>query len=172
MFMSCFVAPRRHLLVPDTAARRGPAQLQGPRRGRRAGGATSSHEYVFDSTVGSDSEALAASRRGPSKVTAPRRTRQTARKILAPQAAAQVAEVKKRRGKRTRSAVSANTTTMSSDVEAIDIEAIDIKEDGGDVQSPKATTRRRGGRRRRRPARRLGCRGDLHRAPAQRTTLG
>jgi hypothetical protein len=48
--------------------------------------------------------------------------------------------VKKRRGKRTRSAVSANTTTMSSDVEAIDIEAIDIKEDGGDVQSPKATT--------------------------------
>jgi hypothetical protein len=39
------------------------------------------------------------------------------------------------RGKRTRSAVSVDTTTMSSDVEAVDIE-----DDEGDVQSPKATT--------------------------------
>jgi hypothetical protein len=38
-------------------------------------------------------------------------------------------------GKQTRSAVSADTTTKSSDVGTIDIE-----EDEGDVQSPKATT--------------------------------
>jgi hypothetical protein len=56
-------------------------------------------------------------------------------KIPAFQATTQVAEVKKRRGKRTRSAVSADTTTKSSDVETIDVE-----EDEGDVQSPKATT--------------------------------
>jgi hypothetical protein len=56
-------------------------------------------------------------------------------KIPASQATTQVAEVKKRRGKRTRSAVSADTTTKSSDVETIDVE-----EDEGDVQSPKATT--------------------------------
>jgi hypothetical protein len=43
--------------------------------------------------------------------------------------------VKKRRGKRTKSTVSANTTTASSDVETIDVQ--DVK---GDVQSPKATT--------------------------------
>jgi hypothetical protein len=47
----------------------------------------------------------------------------------------QVAEVKKRRGKRIRSAVSADITMRSSDVETIDVE-----EDEGDVQSPKATT--------------------------------
>jgi hypothetical protein len=46
----------------------------------------------------------------------------------------QLAKVK-RRGKRTRSAVSANTTMKSSDVETIDVE-----EDEGDVQSPRATT--------------------------------
>jgi hypothetical protein len=56
-------------------------------------------------------------------------------KIPASQATTQVAEVKKRRGKRTRSTVSADTTTKSSDVETIDVE-----EDEGDVQSPKATT--------------------------------
>jgi hypothetical protein len=43
--------------------------------------------------------------------------------------------VKKRRGKRTRSVVSADTTTVSSHVETIDIE-----DDDGDVRSPKATT--------------------------------
>jgi hypothetical protein len=91
-------------------------------------------EYVSDSTVGSDSEASATSLRGPSKVTAPRCTRQTTRKIPASQAATQVAEAKKKRGKQTRFAVSANTTTKSSDVETIDVE-----EDEGDVQSPRAT---------------------------------
>jgi hypothetical protein len=43
--------------------------------------------------------------------------------------------VKKRRGKQTRSKVSVDTTTMSSDIETIDVEG-----DEGDVQSPKATT--------------------------------
>jgi hypothetical protein len=56
-------------------------------------------------------------------------------KIPTSQATAQVAEVKKRRGKRTRSAVSPDTTTKSSDVKTIDVE-----EDEGDVQSLKATT--------------------------------
>jgi hypothetical protein len=56
-------------------------------------------------------------------------------KIPASQAATQIAEATKRRGKRTRSAVSADTTTASSDVEIIDVE--DVK---GDMQSPKATT--------------------------------
>jgi hypothetical protein len=91
-------------------------------------------EYISDSMVGSDSEAPPTSRRGPSKVAAPRRTRQTAGKIPASQAATQVAEAKKRRGKRTRSVVSADTTTKSSDVETID-----VGEEEGDVRSPKAT---------------------------------
>jgi hypothetical protein len=56
-------------------------------------------------------------------------------KIPTSQATAQVADAKKRRGKRTRSAVSPDTTTKSSDVKTIDVE-----EDEGDVQSPKATT--------------------------------
>jgi hypothetical protein len=43
--------------------------------------------------------------------------------------------VKKRRGKRTRSAVSADTTTISSDVKTIDVD-----DEEGDMQSPKATT--------------------------------
>jgi hypothetical protein len=92
-------------------------------------------EYVFDSTVGSDNEAPTASRRAPSKVAAPRRTQQTAGKIPASQVATQVAEVNKRRGKRTMSAVSTDTTTISSDVETIDID-----DEEGDAQSPKATT--------------------------------
>jgi hypothetical protein len=77
-------------------------------------------EYVFDSTVGSDNEAIATSRRAPSKVVAPRRTRQTAGKISASQAATQAVEAKKRKRKRTRFAVSADTTTICSDVETID----------------------------------------------------
>jgi hypothetical protein len=85
-------------------------------------------DYISDSTVGSDSEAPATSLRGPSKVGALRRMRPTAGKIPTSQTAAQVVEAKKRRGKQTRSAVSADTTTRSSDVETID------------VQSPKATT--------------------------------
>jgi hypothetical protein len=91
-------------------------------------------EYISNSTVGSDNEAITSSRRAPSRVAPPRRTWQTAGKIPASQAATQVAEVKKRRGKQTRSAVSADTTTVSSDVETIDVD------DEGDVQSPKATT--------------------------------
>jgi hypothetical protein len=80
-------------------------------------------EYVSDSMVGSDNEAPATSRRAPSRVAAPWRTRQTAGKIPTSQAATQIAEVKKRRGKRTRSALSADTTTtVSSDVETIDVE--------------------------------------------------
>jgi hypothetical protein len=79
----------------------------------------------------SDNEASATSCRAPSKVVAPRRTRQTAGKIPASQAA----EEKKRKGKRTRSAVSADTTTISSDVETID-----VYDGEDDVQSPKATT--------------------------------
>jgi hypothetical protein len=43
--------------------------------------------------------------------------------------------VKKRRGKRIGTTVSADTTTKSFNVETIDVE-----EDEGDVQSPKATT--------------------------------
>jgi hypothetical protein len=92
-------------------------------------------EYVSDSMMGSDSEAPATSCRALSKVVAPRRTRQTTGKIPASQAATQIAEAKKRRGKQTRSAVSVDTTIMSSDVEAIDVE-----DDEGDVQSSKATT--------------------------------
>jgi hypothetical protein len=61
--------------------------------------------------------------------------RQTAGKIPASQAATLITEAKKRRGKRTRSAVSVDTTTTSSNVETIDVEG-----DEGDVQSPKATT--------------------------------
>jgi hypothetical protein len=92
-------------------------------------------EYISDSTVGSDSKAPATSHKAPSRVAAARRTRQTAGKIPASQAATQLAEVKKRRGKRTWSAVSADTSTKGSDVETIDVE-----EDEGDVQSPRATT--------------------------------
>jgi hypothetical protein len=92
-------------------------------------------EYISNSMVGSDSEAPSTFRRGPSKVAVPRRTSQTAAKIPASQAATQVAEAKKRRGKRTRSTVSGDTTTKSFDVETIDVE-----EDEGDVQSPRATT--------------------------------
>jgi hypothetical protein len=88
-------------------------------------------EYVSDSTVGSDSEAPAASHTAPSMVTVSRRTRQTTGKIPASQAATQVAEAKKRRGKWTRSAVSADTTTISSDVETIDVD-----DEEGDAQSP------------------------------------
>jgi hypothetical protein len=42
--LSCLVlsASRRHLLVPHTAARRGPAQLQGPQRCGRTGSTTTS----------------------------------------------------------------------------------------------------------------------------------
>jgi hypothetical protein len=64
-------------------------------------------------------------------VTVSRRTRQTTGKIPASQAATQVAEAKKRRGKWTRSAVSADTTTISSDVETIDVD-----DEEGDAQSP------------------------------------
>jgi hypothetical protein len=84
-------------------------------------------EYVSDSTVGSDNEALTASCRAPSKVAAPRCTRQTAGKIPTSQAATQAVEAKKRRGKRTRSTVSVDTTTISSDIETIDID----DEEGG-----------------------------------------
>jgi hypothetical protein len=51
-----------------------------------------------------------------------------------PSRATQVAEAKKRRGKRTRSAVLVDTTTISSDVETIDVD-----DEEGDAQSPKAT---------------------------------
>jgi hypothetical protein len=51
--------------------------------------------------------------------------RHTAGKIPTSQTATQVVEKKKRRGKRTRSAVS--------------VETIDVEEDEGDVQSSKAT---------------------------------
>jgi hypothetical protein len=61
--------------------------------------------------------------------------RQTAGKIPASVVATQVAEVNKRRSKRTRPAVSVDTTTRSSDIETIDVE-----KDKGDVQSPEATT--------------------------------
>jgi hypothetical protein len=91
-------------------------------------------EYVSDSMVGSDNEAFARSWRVSSKVAAPRRTRQAAGKIPASLAATQVAEAKKRKRKRTRFAVSADTTTICSDVETL---AVDDGE--GDVESPKAT---------------------------------
>jgi hypothetical protein len=92
-------------------------------------------DYVSDSMVGRDNEVPATSRRVPSKVAASRRTWQTAGKIPASQAVTQATEVKKRKGKRTRSAVSVDTATISSDVETIDVD------DGvGDVESPKATT--------------------------------
>jgi hypothetical protein len=48
--------------------------------------------------------------------------RKTAGKIPCSQSTTQLAEAKKRRGKRTRSAVSADTSLKSSDVETIDIE--------------------------------------------------
>jgi hypothetical protein len=87
------------------------------------------HEYVSDSIVRSDNEAPTTSRRVPSKVVAPRCTRQTTGKISGSQAA----EAKKRKRKWTRPAVSAHTTTISSDVETIDVD------DGeGDVELPKA----------------------------------
>jgi hypothetical protein len=92
-------------------------------------------EYISYSMMGSDSEAPATSRRAPSKVAALWCTRQMPSKIPASQATTQIAEAKKRRGKWTMSAVSADTTTASSDIETVDIEDVD-----GDVQSPKATT--------------------------------
>jgi hypothetical protein len=92
-------------------------------------------EYVSDSTVGSDNEAPATFGRAPNKVTAPQRTQQIAGKIPASQVATQAAEAKKMRGKRTRPAVLADTTTISFDVETIDV---DDEESG--TQSPKATT--------------------------------
>jgi hypothetical protein len=92
-------------------------------------------EYVSDSKVGSDNEVPTTSRRSPSKVATPRRSRQAAGKIPTSQVTTQVAETKKRRGKGTRSTVSADTTTKSSDIEIIDVEG-----EEGDMQSPKATT--------------------------------
>jgi hypothetical protein len=57
---------------------------------------------------------------------------QTAGKISASQATTQAAEVKKKKRKQTRSTVSLDTTTISSDVETIDVD------DGeGDIESPK-----------------------------------
>jgi hypothetical protein len=56
-------------------------------------------------------------------------------KIPASQAATQAAKAKKRRGKQTRSTVSADTATISSNVETIDVD-----DEEGDAQSPKATT--------------------------------
>jgi hypothetical protein len=79
-------------------------------------------EYISGSTVRSDSEAPAMSHRALSRVAAVRRTRQTAGKIPTSQAATQLAEAKKRRGKRTRCEVSADTTMKSSDVETINVE--------------------------------------------------
>jgi hypothetical protein len=89
-------------------------------------------EYVSDSTVGSDDEAPATSRRAPSKVVAPRRTRQTTGKISASRAATQVVEVKKKKRMWTWSAVSADMTTISSDVETIDVD-----DEEGDAESLK-----------------------------------
>jgi hypothetical protein len=84
--------------------------------------------------VGSDDEAPGASRRAPSKVAVPRRTRQTTGKVSASRVATQAAEAKKKKRKRTRSAVSADMTMISSDLETIDVD------DGeGNVKSPKAT---------------------------------
>jgi hypothetical protein len=77
----------------------------------------------------------------------------------------QLAEVKNRRGKRTRSAVSADTTSKSSDIKTIDVE-----EDGGDVQKTGATCSHRGQQRFRRPARRLGRKDCPRQAPAHWTT--
>jgi hypothetical protein len=99
-------------------------------------------EYIYDSTVGSDSEAPATSRMAPSSVAAARHTRQTPGKIPASHAVTQLAEAKKRRGKQTSSAVSADTTSKSSDIETIDVE-----EDEGDVKSLRATTAPSPGRR-------------------------
>jgi hypothetical protein len=92
-------------------------------------------EYVSDLTVGSDNKAPATSHRAPSKVAAPRRTQQTEGKIPVSQAVTQAVGAKRRKRKRTRSVVSADTTKINSDVETIDVD------DGeGDVESPKATT--------------------------------
>jgi hypothetical protein len=103
-------------------------------------------EYISDSMVGSDDEAPATSRRAPSKVAAPRRTRQTVGKISASRMTTQAAEVKKKR-KQTRSAVSADTTTISSD-----IDTIYIYDEEGDIESPKATTAPSAGMPRRAPS--------------------
>jgi hypothetical protein len=53
-------------------------------------------EYESDSAVGIDSESPATSRRAPTRVVTSRRTRQTAGKIPASQAMAQIVEAKKR----------------------------------------------------------------------------
>jgi hypothetical protein len=91
-------------------------------------------EYVSDSMVGSDNVVPATSHRAPSKGVVSRRTRQTAGKIPTSQATTQSVEVQKRKGKRTRSVVSVDTTTISSDVETNDVD------DGeGDVESTRAT---------------------------------
>jgi hypothetical protein len=124
-------------------------------------------EYVSDLTVGSGSEAPVASRRAPSKVATPRRTRHTTGKIAASQAVAQVAEAKKKRGKRTRSEVSVDTTTISFDVE-VTVKMTRVM----CSRQRQQRLRRREGRRQRHPARCQGRMGDLHRAPTQRTTLG
>jgi hypothetical protein len=91
-------------------------------------------KYISDLTVGSDDEAPTMSRRAPSMVATPRRTRQTAGKISASRAATQAAETKKKR-KRTRSAVSVDTTMIS-----LDVETIDVDDREGDVELPKETT--------------------------------
>jgi hypothetical protein len=84
-------------------------------------------------------------------------------KIPASEAATHIADAKKRRGKRTRSTVSADTTMISSDVQTIDDD-----DDEGDLQSPKATTaRRQRGQAVETPRSALETRGGLHRAPAQ-----
>jgi hypothetical protein len=72
-------------------------------------------EYVSDSTVGSDNEAPSTSQRMPSKVVASRPSTLMM--------------------ERTRSAVSADMTMISSDVETVDVD------DGeADIESPKAMT--------------------------------
>jgi hypothetical protein len=94
-------------------------------------------EYIFDSTVGSDDEAPVV-QRASFRVAAPQHTRQATGKMLASRATAtiaatQAAEAKKKR-KRTRSMVSVDTTTVSSDVKTTEVD-----DEEGDAESPGAT---------------------------------
>jgi hypothetical protein len=94
-------------------------------------------EYIFDSTVGSDDEAPVV-QRASFRVAAPRHTRQATVKMLTSRATAtiaatQAAEAKKKR-KRTRSMVSVDMTTVSSDVKTTEVD-----DEEGDTESPGAT---------------------------------
>jgi hypothetical protein len=125
-------------------------------------------EFVSDLTVGSDSEAPATSRRGPSKVAAPRRTRHLRERYPPPRS-----RPKSRRRRRGGGSGPGPRCRWTPPRRVPTSKPSTLKKTRAMCSYRRQQRlRRREARRRRRPARRLGCLGYPHRAPAQRTMQG